>query len=425
MKTFITSITLSAVLSSVLFAAPANQADLVQLRQEMQELKQLVTELKKSNDALRARSTSYSEGEAVDTKSHEFQALKEDVMQMQTELESNAKSGFQLAGYASFDWTDQQGSDNEFSGVKFAPIFHYQYGDIFQFEGELEFTTNNQGETDTELEYAAGTLFLNDYMGLQLGKFMSPLGQFVQNQHPSWINKLPATPVGFGHDGAAPTSFVGAALRGGLPKVVDIRSNYVVFVGNAPTFGEAPDGDVVVDASGKTSSGDASKTWGGRFALNPVGGMEIGVSYAKGKVSETLTATTIVGGSAIDDKLQRDYDVAGVDFMYNVNAIDIKAEYIEQKIGDNDKSTLEGGTWRAWYAQASYQFAFLPIEPVLRYSDYHNPEIERNQWAIGLNYLFANNLIAKIAYEYNDNEDNAGDPSVNNNRVLTQLAFGF
>ncbi len=42
MKTFITSITLSAVLSSVLFAVPANQEDLSQLRQDMQELKQLV-----------------------------------------------------------------------------------------------------------------------------------------------------------------------------------------------------------------------------------------------------------------------------------------------------------------------------------------------------------------------------------------------
>ncbi|MDF1880196.1 porin [Sulfurimonas sp. MAG313] len=261
-------------------------------------------------------------------------------------------------------------------------------------------------------------------MGLQIGKFMSPLGQFVQNQHPSWINKLPNTPVGFGHDGAAPTSNVGIALRGGLPKMGSIRSNYVSFVSNAPTFGEAADGDVVIDANGKTSSGNASKTWGGRFAINPVGNMEIGVSGAIGKVSEELTLLTVVNGTE-GDKISRDYNVFGADLMYNLEGVDLKAEYIQQKIGENESSTLEGGLWRAWYAQASYQMNWLRFEPVLRYSDYHNPETNKNQWALGVNYLFSNNVIAKVAYEYNTNEDDLGDASINNNRVSAQLAFGF
>jgi hypothetical protein len=138
---------------------------------------------------------------------------------MKNEFEGNSMSGFQLAGYASFDYENEENGDGSFAGVKFAPIFHYQYGDIFLFEAEVEFTVDSDGETETELEYAAGTFFINDYMGLQVGKFLSPLGQFVQNLHPSWINKLPSAPVGFGHDGAAPTSNVGIALRGGLPKI--------------------------------------------------------------------------------------------------------------------------------------------------------------------------------------------------------------
>ena len=355
----------------------------------------------------------------------ELYELKKNINQIQSELEGNAKSGFQLAGYAAFDWADIQKDDNEFSGAKFAPIFHAQYGKLFQFEGELEFTTKSDGETNTELEYAAGTLFINDYMGLQIGKFMSPVGQFVQNLHPSWINKLPTTPVGFGHDGAAPTSNVGMSLRGGLPKVKGIRSNYATFISNAATFGTAADGDVVIDASGKTSSGNISKTWGGRLAVNPTGGMEVGFSSALGKVSETLTATTNVGAT-VGDTVARDYEVIGADFMFNINSLDLKAEFIQQTIGESQFSTLEGGIWKAWYAQMSYQLFSSNFEPVLRYSDYHNPEAKRNQWAVGLNYLFSNNLMAKIAYEYNSDEDkDAINSSINDNRALAQLAFGF
>lgn len=343
--------------------------------------------------------------------------LKAQSANMQSDLEGNAKSGFQLAGYAAFDWQKVEGSSSRFSGIKFAPIFHAKYNDIFQFEGELEFSVDEKGETVTELEYAAGTIFLNDYMGLQVGKFMSPVGQFVQNQHPSWINKLPTTPLGFGHDGAAPTSNIGIALRGGLPKMFNLRSNYALFVANAPTFGTAADGDVIINATGVTSSGDVANNIGGRYAIDPVGGMEIGLSASAGEVSETLTSNAIVA---------RDYSVVGADFMYNFDSIDIKAEYVSQKIGENGASPLEGGTWQAFYTQISYQFSSVAIEPVLRYSDYHNPEINRNQIAIGLNYLFANNLIAKFAYEYNKDENaNAVNSIANNNKMLAQLAFGF
>ena len=347
----------------------------------------------------------------------DVEALKLRDIQMKKEFEGNAMSGFQLAGYASFDYTDEQNADGSFSSVQFSPIFHYQYGNVFQFEGEVEFTINSEGETDTELEYAAGTFFINDYMGLQIGKFLSPVGQFVQNLHPSWINKLPSAPLGFGHDGAAPSANVGIALRGGLPKIGGIRSNYALFISNAPTFGIAADGDVIIDTSAKTTSSGASKTWGGRYAINPVGNMEIGISAATGKIAETL---------ASDEEIQRDYDVFGTDMMYNINAFSLKAEYIQQKIGENASSPLEGGTWKAWYTQLSYQFDRIKLEPVLRYGAYDNPETNRNQWTLGLNYLFSNNIMAKIAYEINTDEDNAAiDSSANNNRFLAQFAFGF
>ncbi|HIP20493.1 MAG TPA: hypothetical protein EYG70_05155 [Sulfurimonas sp.] len=85
----------------------------------------------------------------------DVEMLKEENSRLKTNRENNAKSGFQIAGYAAFDY-----KDGEFSGVQFSPIFHAKYGEIFQFEGELEFTLDPiTGETLTELEYAAGTIF--------------------------------------------------------------------------------------------------------------------------------------------------------------------------------------------------------------------------------------------------------------------------
>ncbi len=398
MKKTVSGIVLSTLLASTLSAASADSAEVEQLRKDVADLKQTVNEMKSAN--IQSGSTATSISTVRDW--------------TDTGLEINAKSGFQLAGYASFDWTNGENEDNRFSGVKFAPIFHYQYGSLFQFEGELEITVNAEGETEIDLEYAAGTLFINDYMGLQVGKFMSPLGQFVQNQHPSWINKLPTAPIGFGHDGAAPTSNVGAALRGGLPKIAGMRNNYVVFVSNAPRFEAGHDGASIV-AEGTTSS-DAAKTWGGRYAINPLGGMEIGISGATGGISEALTSGEII---------TRDYTVFGADFMYHTGAIDLKAEYIQQEVGEDTslQSTLEGGKWQAFYAQASYQFSQFPVEPVVRYGQYKNPVQDREQWALGANYLFANNLIAKIAYAINA-YDGREDEDVDN--VLSvQLAYGF
>ena len=332
--------------------------------------------------------------------------------------EQNALSGFQLAGYASFGYSDSKAEDGTFDLVNFSPIFHYGYSDILQFEGEVEFSIAADGETEIDMEYAAANLFLNNYMSLTLGKFMSPLGQFRQNFHPSWINKMPDAPVGFGHGGAALSSNVGAALRGGLPKILGIRHNYVVYVSNAYTLEVAPDGDVDIKAEGSTSTNGMTPTVGGRYAIDPIGGMEIGISGAYGKIFAT------------DNNTSRDYNVLGADLTYHTGSFDLRGEYIEQNVGESpDPSIIEGGKWQAAYGQIAYQIDMLHLEPVLRYGFYKNPELEEKQTALGLNYLFSNNILAKVSYEFGDrtapDEDTGIDTTEKTDKFLAQLAFGF
>lgn len=326
--------------------------------------------------------------------------------------EQNARSGFQLTGYASLGYSDAASEDSTFDAVKFAPILQYGYSDILQFDAEIEFEIEADGETEIALEYAAANLFLNDYMALVMGKFLSPIGQFRQNYHPSWINKLPSEPVGFGHDGAAPIANVGAALRGGLPKVFGIRHNYTLYVSNAPTLSDN-DGEVEIGTEGSTSSNSTPLNIGGRYAIDPISGMEVGVSGAYGQIAE-LNATG-------DHLRSRDYRVYGADITYNITGFDLRGEYVAQDIDDDPASLIEGGIWEAWYVQAAYQISAVHLEPVIRYGAYTNPDLDRKQTAVGLNYLFANNIIAKIAYEFN----NVKDSTENDDRFLAQFAFGF
>jgi len=47
---------------------------------------------------------------------------------MKNEFKEDSMSGFQLAGYASFDYENEEDGDGSFAGVKFSPILHYQHG---------------------------------------------------------------------------------------------------------------------------------------------------------------------------------------------------------------------------------------------------------------------------------------------------------
>ena len=90
-----------------------------------------------------------------------------------------------MSGYADIGYSSE--GDN-FNIGTFAPIFHYQYRDLVMLEAELELEVDSAGETELALEYLTIDLFLGDYVTFVGGKFLSPIGQFRQNLHPSWIN---------------------------------------------------------------------------------------------------------------------------------------------------------------------------------------------------------------------------------------------
>jgi len=59
--------------------------------------------------------------------------------------------------------------------------------------------------------------------------------------------------------------------------------------------------------------------------------------------------------------------VGGADFSYQWGTLDLRGEYIRQRIGDQAASVApRGGAWKAWYLQAGYRFAPTKWEGVVR-----------------------------------------------------------
>jgi len=368
------------------------------------------------------------QAEAPSTTAADIAELKDDVA---TALEWRTPSSLiHMAGYTDVGYVNAKNSDGTFVLGSFAPIFHFQYRDKVMFESELEFEISPDGETEVGMEYLTIDYFLNDYVTVVAGSFLSPIGQFRQNLHPSWINKLASAPPGFGHDGAAPTADLGLQLRGGFP-LGSVRSNYAVYVGNGPELNAVfDDGEFELEGIAAETFGvdrDGKKVVGGRFAILPVARLEIGVSALTGKATVTGLEDEVSGAiTEVDGAFARDYDVIGADYAWAWNDFSLRGEYVRSKVGAalSGPTASDGGTWKSWYSQAAWRIPSTNYEAVMRFADFDTPNVigDQTQWAIGLNYLITNSFIAKGTYEFNDGFTGSNADS---NRLMLQLAYGF
>lgn len=212
----------------------------------------------------------------------------------------NGNAIVNLTGYGSLDYSQPEGKAGEFSAI-IAPILQLQIGDKWFFDAEVELSATQSGETEGMLEYATANYFLNDYMTIVAGQFMSPIGQFKQNLHPTWINRLPTMPMGFMYGGAAPSGDFGLQLRGALP-IGKLRSSYALFVSTGPELVGSYDDEhgeftlKAIDASANYTDVDRP-VYGGRWVMNPARGFEFGFSFASG----VATVTAIEGWTAVAD----------------------------------------------------------------------------------------------------------------------------
>ncbi|RKZ55476.1 MAG: hypothetical protein DRQ44_17775 [Gammaproteobacteria bacterium] len=370
----------------------------------------------------------------------QLDALQNQVTALNTEVQQaaewkNPNTLVHMAGYADVGYVKKEGEDGSFVVGTFSPIFHYQYRDVVMMGAELEIEVGEDGETEVALEYMTIDWFMSDYAVLVAGKFLSPVGQFRQNLHPSWINKLATAPPGFGHDGAAPVSDIGFQVRSGFP-LGGMRANYAVYVANGPEINAEAEDDGAggfeyeldgVAAEGFNTDVDGEKTYGGRIGILPIASVEIGLSFVTGMATVTnIEADSEPPAGSITGETPRDYDVIGADFVWFTGNMSLRGEYVKTEVGEatTGVTASEAAEWTTWYTQIAYRLPNTKWEGVLRYTDYDSPHasVDQKQTAIGVNYLIANNFIAKLTHELNDGLDGADSDL---DLTVLQLAYGF
>jgi hypothetical protein len=354
-------------------------------------------------------------------------------------------NAWHMTGYADVGVEISNGDNpGTFTAGKFNPAFHFQYKDLLIFESELEIQTSASGETEMEVEYSQLDFLLHDNATLVVGKFLSPVGQFQERLHPSWINRMTNPPAGFAHGGIQPIGEVGFMLRGG--KVMGDRLfTYSLAMGNGP---RAAHDAVEVEGFGRDDN--KNKALSGRLAFFPMDQLEIGGSFLTAKVKPASEPAGAVGhdeGGANDELelnelSQGKYNLWGADFAYTKGNWDVRGEYLNAKLeglGSEDDvlgDSFSALTWEAWYAQAAYRMSGVTdsdfvdrLEPVVRYGQYSSKgdlelreAVSEKRFNIGMNYWLSSSVVVKSALEF---RNYLAATREDDTRFQLQLSYGF
>lgn len=344
-------------------------------------------------------------------------------------------SKFAVVGYTSVAARFNKNDGASFNNLVFNPIFLWQPHKNIVIEAELE-TEIEGSETKIDMGYANAAFFLNKYITLRTGKFISPFGIFQDRLHPSWINKLPTSPVGTGENelGVGPTSEIGIDFRGGIP-LGPSKMNYSIYLANGAQLITDP---VEPGKQGTLSYGNAEAiskklTAGGRIGFLPFSNssFELGFSYRNGNVGDKNSIYKNIGAVMYAYDLtyvkQLDFLKGVIDVKGQWNKVNIdKADYVDPSDPTGNTTYTFDNKRNSVFAQGAYRPSmatskFLKkTELVFRYAGFNPPDGAKDlkkvkQYTYGINYWFTWRTAIKLAYQ------NQKD----NNAFFVQFAIGF
>ncbi len=327
-------------------------------------------------------------------------------------------------------FTHQRGA-GVFEFQEFTPFFLVQLNKRVLLSGELTFTPSG-----VSLGQAQADIFINDWLMMDIGYFLAPIGFWNERLDPEWINKLPDEPLVLRQvipDGLALTGlqFRGAKYLFGSP----VKMEYSVYATNStgvPGTGQPGWADLGA-LIGTTANINQGMAYGGRLGFwLPTRGINFGVSeFVNAPYSHPSGAVT---------SLWQPY------FNYHYGNWDFRAEYGQMyqrttTFLGNSISRTGGYAQLAYRNYQSTHKHLQKLEYVFRYSEARfaginqagaavnvssfgtpmDAPVDRNQYTIGVNYYLFPVTIFKIAYEINQELHT----NLHDNVLFMQFATNF
>jgi len=342
--------------------------------------------------------------------------------------EATVNHNFIIVGDAEVQFGRTAGQHSSFELADFAPIFLYRASDNVLFEAGFDIMNNNNANprapgysTSVNLTFATLDYILNDYMTLEAGQMLLPLGTYNE-RNAGWLNKIPDDPLV--RDDLLPETGVGVELRGAFSLGASGQSlSYAVYGDNGPSSGTgtALAGDLDLNGNvGDTPNWHANPSGGGRlgwfYPWKPHYDFELGISGQTG---------------AWSDSGNQQWSAAVADAALHLGAnIEVKGEYINTWVGTTNAGTIRPN---GWYVQAGYKLAGLNldtpyinnVELVSRYDRENNAQGSKtDRYTVGGIYYISNALLIEADYEWL--QSHGLSPLYPfPNRFVLQLSYGF
>lgn len=364
----------------------------------------------------------------------------------------NPQSNGVLAGYASVQYQAATSGEakSDFT-ASFSPVFLYDFGDNFLFESELEFGLSGESTTTT-LEYAQ-----INYLGFEKwqiigGKFLVPFGLFGERLHPTWINKLPNSPLLYGHahggvaEGGALLpilSDVGMMTRYKTPINDSWAFDFSAWISQGPTMSGAAagghdDSEEEEDehhepALRAEKSGLSGARLSGDDDHLEVPGVGFGVAFSDNNTNKMIGGRVgLVKGPSFEVYVSGFHAKYDVDNELALHAVNFALDY---RKGGFDFKTEGIMMWQEIAHEATTDFVKRSgfyvqlarkkgrIEPVVRWSQLQESTLEgqlaferKQEISFGVNYWLQPSIPVKLSYHADFNGDD---------HIFVQWAFGL
>jgi hypothetical protein len=288
--------------------------------------------------------------------------------------------------------------------------------------------------TSVNLSFATLDYVLNDYMTLEAGEMLLPLGTYSE-RNAGWLNKIPDDPLVC--DDLIPGSGIGAQLRGAIPVGESGQMvTYSAYAVNGPSSGAS---NSIADAGALDLAGNVGDT--PNWHANPSGGGRLGWFYPwKPQYDIELGLSGQTGQWS--DSGNRSWSAGVVDAALHLGPnIEVKGEYINTWVESDDIGTIDP---KGYYIQASYKLAGLNlelpyinnVELVSRYDREDDDGLfgggagvtKTDRYTAGGVYYFSDTLLFEADYEWwvshGPSQQPFNAPGAPTSFVL-QLSYGF